>query len=53
MKMHRFSIKAFLNTLRKCKLYDYEQHCWMDFEGNITGRVRFPAQQGHHLGKAA
>ena len=31
-----FSCKDFLRTMRKCKLYDYEQHCWLDFDGQVT-----------------
>jgi omega-6 fatty acid desaturase (delta-12 desaturase) len=25
-----------LRTCRKCKLYDYRRHCWLDFNGNPT-----------------
>lgn len=36
--MHRvdFSITGFLTTLSRCKLYDYDNHCWMDFNGVPT-----------------
>jgi acyl-lipid omega-6 desaturase (Delta-12 desaturase) len=27
------SIPALARVLRVCKLYDYERHCWLDFEG--------------------
>lgn len=31
-----FSLFGFLRTMRNCKLYDYDHHCWMDFAGNRT-----------------
>ena len=31
-----FSLFNFLSTMNKCKLYDYENHLWLDFEGNST-----------------
>ena len=31
-----FSLKGLLNTLHSCKLYDYDQHQWLDFAGNAT-----------------
>ena len=37
----RFTIPWFLRTMRDCKLYDYEQHKWLDFRGN--------ARSGSHL----
>jgi len=32
----RFSFRLFWDTLRRCKLYDYERHAWLDFEGRPT-----------------
>ena len=32
-----FSLKGFLRTMERCKLYDYENHCWLDFDGHVTG----------------
>jgi omega-6 fatty acid desaturase (delta-12 desaturase) len=32
----RFSIGYFVDTLRRCKLYDYDRHVWLDFEGKPT-----------------
>lgn len=34
-----FSLQGFLGTMANCKLYDYENHCWLDFEGNSTSRA--------------
>ncbi len=31
-----FSLINFLLTMKKCKLYDYGNHLWIDFEGNPT-----------------
>lgn len=30
------SLAGFLTTMRVCKLYDYEKHQWLDFEGKPT-----------------
>jgi acyl-lipid omega-6 desaturase (Delta-12 desaturase) len=32
----QFSFVGFIKTLAKCKLYDYENHCWLDFNGRPT-----------------
>jgi omega-6 fatty acid desaturase (delta-12 desaturase) len=31
-----FSFKEFLQTMEKCKLYDYDHHRWLDFAGRAT-----------------
>tara|TARA_R110000782_G_scaffold65058_16_gene132511 strand:+ start:5265 stop:6341 length:1077 start_codon:yes stop_codon:yes gene_type:complete len=31
-----FSLVSFFATMGKCKLYDYDNHLWMDFSGNAT-----------------
>lgn len=36
----KLSFKKFLEVTRKCKLYDYEIHCWTDFNGRVTARTR-------------
>lgn len=38
LKTVNFSLKGFLRTMSICKLYDYAQHSWLDFEGNVTSR---------------
>lgn len=35
------SILQLHRTLKICKLYDYDNHCWTDFEGNITAKIKF------------
>ncbi|HRH43974.1 MAG TPA: fatty acid desaturase [Pyrinomonadaceae bacterium] len=32
---------AAFRTLKVCKLYDYDNHCWTDFEGNVTSKIEF------------
>jgi len=31
-----FSIAGFADTVRRCKLYDFENHRWLDFDGHPT-----------------
>ncbi|MCG8325843.1 MAG: fatty acid desaturase [Thiotrichales bacterium] len=31
-----FSLPGFLRTMRNCKLYDFDNHCWLDFKGRRT-----------------
>ncbi len=31
-----FSFSDFIKTMQLCKLYDYDTHCWLDFDGNVT-----------------
>jgi omega-6 fatty acid desaturase (delta-12 desaturase) len=32
----KFSLPALLRTMKNCKLYDYEEHCWLNFNGEPT-----------------
>lgn len=36
----RFTFKRLNEVLRRCKLYDYDNHCWLDFDGNPTSAPR-------------
>ena len=38
-----FTWRYYWNTVRRCKLYDFAQHVWMDFDGHITSE---PMVQG-------
>ena len=38
-----FTWRYYWNTVRRCKLYDFAQHVWMDFDGRITSQ---PVVQG-------
>ena len=33
---YKWSIKNHLEIVSRCKLYDYENHRWLDFNGNPT-----------------
>jgi omega-6 fatty acid desaturase (delta-12 desaturase) len=39
----RFSPGFLLSTLSRCKLYDYERHCWLDFAGRPRSSPTLPA----------
>jgi len=28
--------------VRNCKLYDFVEHAWLDFDGRVTARVPLP-----------
>ena len=32
----KFSFSWLFHTMETCQLYDYENHCWLDFDGNPT-----------------
>lgn len=36
VKVVPWTVPGFRDTLRQCKLYDYQHHVWTDFEGNVT-----------------
>lgn len=36
---YKFTIAEYRRILTACKLYDYERHCWTDFEGAPTGPI--------------
>lgn len=39
--VEKFTLRSFLDTLRRCKLYDFENHRWLDFDGRpTTGKAR-------------
>lgn len=31
-----FTVKGYLDTLRRCRLYDYDHHRWLDYDGTPT-----------------
>jgi len=39
---HKFSFRNLFDTARRCKLYDFENNRWLDFEGNPTGELTRP-----------
>jgi len=39
--VEKYTLRSFLDTLRRCKLYDFENHRWLDFDGRpTTGTTR-------------
>ena len=41
--VQRFSWRWYFETARACKLYDFSQQCWVDFQGQATSAPRVPA----------
>lgn len=35
--VERWSLASFLDVTRRCKVYDYDRCCWLDFRGTPTG----------------
>jgi omega-6 fatty acid desaturase (delta-12 desaturase) len=38
---YRLDWNSYLDSVRRCKLYDYANHAWLDFSGKVTARVAF------------
>lgn len=36
---YRLDWRAYLDSVRRCKLYDFAEHAWLDFSGRVTARV--------------
>ena len=36
VKVVPWTVSEFMKTVRRCKLYNYQRHVWMDFDGNET-----------------
>jgi acyl-lipid omega-6 desaturase (Delta-12 desaturase) len=45
---HRFTLHSLSRTLKVCQLYDYANHCWLDFDGNQTSSrtINFESLEG-------
>ncbi len=41
-----WSLSMFLDTLSRCKLYDYDAHRWTDYEGRPTTPCNYPLLSG-------
>jgi omega-6 fatty acid desaturase (delta-12 desaturase) len=53
MLVEQWSFRGFIACLDACKLFDFEQYAWLDFEGNITaltttGRKSYGANGASH-----
>jgi acyl-lipid omega-6 desaturase (Delta-12 desaturase) len=40
---YRLDWRAYVDGVRSCKLYDYVNHAWLDFDGRVMARVSPPA----------
>lgn len=40
---YRLGWRAYMDSVRRCKLYDFANHAWLDFKGQVTARVAFSA----------
>ena len=36
---YRIDRRSYFDCVRRCKLYDYADHAWLDFAGRVTARV--------------
>ena len=52
LKTVRFTVKGFLQTMAKCKLYDFENHCWLDFNGNPTSGTNRAVEEDYYINAA-
>jgi omega-6 fatty acid desaturase (delta-12 desaturase) len=41
---YRLDWRTYMDSVRRCKLYDYANHAWLDFSGHITARVQLATQ---------
>ena len=39
---YRLDRRTYLANVRSCKLYDYAEHAWLDFDRRVTARVPLP-----------
>jgi len=38
--VYRVGLRSYMDCVSRCKLYDYANHAWMDFQGRVTARVQ-------------
>jgi omega-6 fatty acid desaturase (delta-12 desaturase) len=38
-QVYRLGWREFRDCVRSCKLYDFANHCWLDFSGRVTARI--------------
>jgi omega-6 fatty acid desaturase (delta-12 desaturase) len=39
-QVYRMNWRSYRECVRSCKLYDYANHAWLDFKGQVTSRVQ-------------
>ncbi|MCJ7452724.1 MAG: fatty acid desaturase, partial [Steroidobacteraceae bacterium] len=40
---YRLDWRTYIDSVRRCKLYDFTEHAWLDFRGQVTARVQLVA----------
>jgi acyl-lipid omega-6 desaturase (Delta-12 desaturase) len=40
---YRIGAMSYMDVVRRCKLYDFVEHAWLDFDGRVMARVAMPA----------
>jgi omega-6 fatty acid desaturase (delta-12 desaturase) len=40
---YRLNWRTYMDSVRRCKLYDFTEHAWLDFRGQVTARVELAA----------
>jgi omega-6 fatty acid desaturase (delta-12 desaturase) len=43
---YRIGASNYMDVVRRCKLYDFSEHTWLDFNGRVMARVPLPATVG-------
>jgi omega-6 fatty acid desaturase (delta-12 desaturase) len=43
IRSYRLGWGNYLDSVRRCKLYDFANHSWLDFQGAVTSRVTLVA----------
>lgn len=38
--VYKLDWRSYMDLVRRCKLYDYANHAWLDFRGQVTARVQ-------------
>jgi omega-6 fatty acid desaturase (delta-12 desaturase) len=41
-----FTVRNVADVLRRCRLYDYDEHAWLDFDGRVTAVPPAPTSEG-------
>jgi hypothetical protein len=36
---YRINRRTYMDVVQRCKLYDFANHQWLDFDGKVTARV--------------
>jgi hypothetical protein len=43
---YRMTWQSYRDCVRRCKLYDFTNHTWLDFRGQVTSRVPLSSAAG-------